>query len=600
MRKIILLFFMLFLEESVFSFNIGAKASSLNGCFSSISDDSTSVFWNPAGMAQLLMKEIGVYYVFKDTYTGSAFTFVYPLEEPGHFGIGYYSENTGTSRENVFTAGYAKYLRPDLSFGTSIKAIDREITDGSANALNASVAVYHRPLKNISLSLTMMDIVKIYEKNTDLVNSYKVPAKYRFGLTYYFIMWRERLKVEKYLPVKEKEAAISGENVFLSFDIEKSEFSNDVIIYKGLEFWIGNFIGFRLGPQPELVKYGNIWNCMFAVNNPYIGLSLKLSNFQFDLSYGRVEYPIGISVNYRFGKKIMSAEYSRWEINKRAQQYIMTGDKYYSEGKYAQAMGEWEKALIWLPGNESLQEKINKAEKELERVTNKKIMENYIEQAYLFYEEGKLIESLEKWKSILELEPGNVRAKEYVEKINSKLTEKEKQEYQEKVQQKEKLDMVNYMRKADINFENGKYIEAIKEWERVLEINPKHTEAAENIKNAIKKIEEIVKREIDEGIKLYNQHEYKNSVKHFQNVLYLSKENNIAKEYIAKIKEITSRKIDQKQIEQMYYTAADLYFNGEYQGAIEVLEKLLEIDPLNKNARKLTDKINSIISKIDH
>lgn len=42
--------------------NLGARAAALGGAFTAIVDDSTSVYYNPAGVANLKMIEINVNY----------------------------------------------------------------------------------------------------------------------------------------------------------------------------------------------------------------------------------------------------------------------------------------------------------------------------------------------------------------------------------------------------------------------------------------------------------------------------------------------------------------------------------------------------------
>ena len=44
----------------IYSEGIGARALSMGGAFVAVADDSTAVFWNPAGLAQLKGRGISV------------------------------------------------------------------------------------------------------------------------------------------------------------------------------------------------------------------------------------------------------------------------------------------------------------------------------------------------------------------------------------------------------------------------------------------------------------------------------------------------------------------------------------------------------------
>jgi len=602
MKIMIFLFSVCLLTISKFnsySSEIGARAISLGKCFSSVSDDSTSVFWNPSGMVQILQQESGLFVSWKDSFTATAVSYVYPSDKYGYFGLGIYKiENLNPSidTENSINISYSKYIHHNLSAGITLRNLKVTKDNGSGTTFNSNFGLLYKPLKNTSLGLSIENIGnKKFNYNGYIYNT---PLNFKAGITVYFVMWRERLKIENIFPIEYKDSPVAGEKVLLTWEIENNELLTHPYVYRGLELWLGNFLGFRLGPDIEEFKTDNYWNCFFRINNPIIGLSLKLKGFQIDLSYGRTNYPISLSTSYKFGKKLVPVEYSKWQIEKNIQQYYRAGEKYYSENKVTQALTEWEKALIWDPENEELKKKIDDTRRELEAVANKKIIENYIEQAYVYYSEGKLLDSLDNWKEILKLDPENSRAKEYIEKINSKLTESEKRNGELREKEKNKLLIADYLRKGDIYFDKGEYTSAIEEWKKIIKINPEHQEAKENIINAEKKIIELVNTYFEQGVKLFNEQKYSDSAVEFRKVLKLNPEHSESKQYIEKIKNETTKKVDPKQIEQMYYTSADLYFAGKYNQSIEILNKLLKLDPFNKNAIKLLDKIKSIKEKL--
>ncbi len=103
----------------------GARAIGMGGAFTSIADDATAVYWNPAGLAQLKKPELTLVgyrgnwkdsYMWKDYFRG--------LDEPGEFEIGSYKLNF---------ASFAIPLNPggrNLVFGASAHMV----TDGAAGS----------------------------------------------------------------------------------------------------------------------------------------------------------------------------------------------------------------------------------------------------------------------------------------------------------------------------------------------------------------------------------------------------------------------------------------------------------------------------------
>lgn len=335
---------------------------------------------------------------------------------------------------------------------------------------------------------------------------------------------------------------------------------------------------------------------------------MRLTNIQLDLSYAGTEHPMSFEITTRFGKKIESFEYTKWEVEKRAQQYYKAGEAQYRKGNYAKALAEWEKSLIWVPDNTELKEKIKQTQKELEVEADKKLSENYITQAYTYYEEGDLIKALDCWHKLLELDPDNKRAQEYVEKINSKLTETEKQKYLDEQESRKKEEMALHMRKADIFTDKEMYLEAINEWNEVLKLDPAHAEAKENIGKTNVTIAQAVTAHYQQGESCYKSGDNARALEEFRKALKLNPQHAESKKYIEDIRKQVAKPVkerggknifDKTNSDQLYYRAADQYLAGNYADAETTLKELLSKDPFNENALLLLDKVKSVLKTLD-
>jgi hypothetical protein len=64
----------------ILSYNLGSRGYAMGGAYTALVDDSTAVFWNPAGLAQIHRQEVNAY--FETLFVGSSFWYIgysYPI-----------------------------------------------------------------------------------------------------------------------------------------------------------------------------------------------------------------------------------------------------------------------------------------------------------------------------------------------------------------------------------------------------------------------------------------------------------------------------------------------------------------------------------------
>ncbi len=122
------------------------------------------------------------------------------------------------------------------------------------------------------------------------------------------------------------------------------------------------------------------------------------------------------------------------ELELKKQALLQRGDNFCSKGQWVQAIKEYNDALRTNPGNQSIQEKINFAEKkkieseEQQTVfSGKKVMVNQKENEELFnkgiefYMAQKFNKALESWNAVLQKDPDNARAQSYINNLKNKM-----------------------------------------------------------------------------------------------------------------------------------------------------------------------------------
>lgn len=150
---------------------IGARANAMGGSFSSLANDASAMYWNPAGIANLNVYQ-GIF-----TYTKmfadinlNYFGVVIPAGDWGNFGLNVTALNIGdmevTTEENpdgiglTFSAGsyafglsYARKITDDFIIGMNVKYIRENISNSSADGISFDVGtIFNTPFYGIRFS----------------------------------------------------------------------------------------------------------------------------------------------------------------------------------------------------------------------------------------------------------------------------------------------------------------------------------------------------------------------------------------------------------------------------------------------------------------
>ena len=189
----------------------GVRPEGMGGAFTSVADDVNTIFYNPAGLANLSSKEVNLMYTkpwvgldgIDISFMHGAFS--YPLDKYGNFGIGItqydvngiYLENTATicygydlarllKFDRKILAGInLKYLGWSVKWDEEIKRQDDPVVKAgnSKSSFGVDFGLYSEPVGGLKIGLLGRNLnspdVGLYYEN-------KVPQEYRFGLGYNF------------------------------------------------------------------------------------------------------------------------------------------------------------------------------------------------------------------------------------------------------------------------------------------------------------------------------------------------------------------------------------------------------------------------------
>ena len=179
------------------------------------------------------------------------------------------------------------------------------------------------------------------------------------------------------------------------------------------------------------------------------------------------------------------------------------------------------------------------------------------------------------------------------------LDEKQNEQSQKELSERKQKLVIQFMKQGNNYLFQKKYKEAIGEWEKILKIDSDNQTAKQNIEATMNNIKFIAQNLFKEGLNFFNAYEYARAIEKFNSALSIDQQHEKAIEFLVRAKMkadiLVNKKNNTKEIENLYYQAADDYMNGQYNEAKEILNKLLKYDPANENAHKLLAKINSIL-----
>ncbi|QQS35248.1 MAG: PorV/PorQ family protein [Ignavibacteriales bacterium] len=186
MKKLLLIF--LLLVSSTFAQNpnlgtsgaqflqipVGARAEAMGGAIVGLTNDASSIFWNPAGLVKVNNVQAHFSYMnWFDLFDFNAASLVYNAGEFGVFGASMVSFTTGnmeiTTEEEpngtgrYFDAGdialgvsYAKYLTDRFSVGLSVKYINQRIWNETASGVAFDIGTQYRlDFQNLTIAMSM-------------------------------------------------------------------------------------------------------------------------------------------------------------------------------------------------------------------------------------------------------------------------------------------------------------------------------------------------------------------------------------------------------------------------------------------------------------
>jgi tetratricopeptide (TPR) repeat protein len=247
--------------------------------------------------------------------------------------------------------------------------------------------------------------------------------------------------------------------------------------------------------------------------------------------------------------------------------------------------------------------------------------------ALQLYEQGNYRGSLKEWERVLELDPDNVAASQYMERTRQELAVELDQRQQEaraalatkdyaaalrSMEEAERLDPGNSaisLMKQEVKaaaeeqarqeriakadelreqarryYRQSQWIQALEAWEAVAKLLPDDVEAANEIKTLKGELITLTDTFFSDGVRLYEQKKYVEAGRKFEGVLKIDPQYTLAVFYLSKTKQALAAELKSK-----YLAAVRAVRKHEYPRGIRLFNEVLKADPNYRDAQRRLD-----------
>jgi hypothetical protein len=243
---------------AVLPYYTGARSLGMGGAYTSIANDPSSLYWNPAGLGLLSSKEIsGVY--FKDFFDASYSFAGYsqPVKDYAGIALGWAhtgidfektdqwgnSTGSGKASNDVFMMGFGYYNTFPVSLGATFKNIREKIDTFSLAGwgIDAGAMYEAKPLRvGFMLRNFLLGDISGMSKNNGRNITEKLPASLTIGMSY------QKNKTFTFDDIKFPDP-FSLSFVFATDIVFPFDRTEKAMLNIGSEMWINEVLGIRAG-----------------------------------------------------------------------------------------------------------------------------------------------------------------------------------------------------------------------------------------------------------------------------------------------------------------------------------------------------------------
>jgi len=567
-------------RESLFLMGAGARAMGMGGAFTAVSNDGSSVFYNPAGLGFLEYRELTVFNtsLYENTnYTFGSFTF--PILGLGAFGISgirlgtdniVFRDRLGVLSENDYSIGqywmsYGIKLFDFVSIGTNLKFLNQSLGSYSSSSGSFDLALLANYRNKLFFGVNAQDILagelKLGSTGDDIRYNIKGGLAYKHNF--------------------------QNIGMLLALDIDKTEDMTHRFHF-GAEFNIHEYIFARAGyDRTEMT----------------LGAGLKYRLLAFDYAY-KANTEFGgshrMGLSFFFGPTISQQKARRVEkisstVREKAaeeRQIQLThalnkADEFYRSEVWDSAAFYYNNVLAHDPENVTAINRLRDISDKTASATQIEIdtragqiaydqlLEKYSTNADSLFKAGEYESARLEYRKILQLDSTNQAAQDQLEQIRVVFNRM----------------AADHISRGESLLNQERFAEAVVEFNEAQKLQPENNQIGRRITYAKNRM--MIAQKLKLAVESLNSGDTSRAVVTFQEILELEPNEQIANDYLQKIQTqadlrpvtIVELKADE-EIWNVYLDGLRFFSDGQYEEAIEQWEIVLDKYPGSADTRE--------------
>lgn len=433
--------------ESLLETGAGARAAAMGGAVCASADDSSAVFYNPAGLVKIPRQEVSLmHYPMMGGVLYNSVTYGQPVLGIGYFGGSFFraaidgierfdgsNENAGSYGYGEMKAGvsYAREIVAGVSAGATLNIFNFSMAEVNSYGFGLDVGVLYEPFSGLNFGLSVRNFMnpelKMSVLTEQAAKAFTLGAAYRITAgDFDFLVGADALKNDD----SNFRFRAGAEAAFVKTAFLRAGFNDGEI---------------SLGAGVSLFDVGIDYS--FTLNDVSGGLSRFNLSYDFGLTLNQQEEQKKEEMREQV-KKFIDEEFKKKERD-RAREYFAKAAALFAKGMLEEALQEAANALEW--------DKDYKEAGELSRKISKAMGKAYFEEGKKSYAAGNYALALESLRKASDSGMEN-ESKDLIEKIKKQFSMSQASS--------------QLFAKGVEYYVNKKYNEAIAEWQRALVSDP--------------------------------------------------------------------------------------------------------------------------------
>ena len=273
------------------------------------------------------------------------------------------------------------------------------------------------------------------------------------------------------------------------------------------------------------------------------------------------------------------------------------------ERRYQDSLKHWEEILSFLPQNIEAIEGKRQASLAIENAIRYESIRRYMASGIALFNQEEFTLARQEFINVLQLDPANSAADEYIDRIDDRLNERRRLEQR--------------MRQAEVFYASGlnnlrenRFDEGRDDFENALALVPDYRDSRQRLlsipglradfeRRERERRLRLIDTEFQNGIIALTQQQYQEAISAFEKTLNLDPENQLAQVYIQRAKDallqIEEEIVDDNSpyfdlVNSLVVSGEKLYNEGKYEESKKRWEKILELFPKNRIATEFVLK----------